>query len=371
MGLMSKLKDLFIDVEDVEVEEEEEQVIEKAPAKVSKKEKKVEEVILPQREFINDKENKEEEVKFRLPKVMMESIENEKREEEALKLNENIKPKNNDDDYREMVPRNRSVNHNYNFDIDFEKMSSNQNVLAMEKEQIIKEKEKPKKVAELYADPKKESIKAKKEEKKIFAPSPVISPVYGILDKNYKTDELLSKSESSYEMQRHSKKIDFESVRRKAFGNLTDDIKNNLCEDCELFKEVKRLEKLNEEELLYDMTVDSNEAIQKDEHPVPAITSDNTTLEDAYDNYSDFGVVYESRNNTNNVINTSDYNESVKIVNHTDSDSEPEKIVIKDVQDNDSINDVYRNKNAVNEDTKLTDDLFDLIDSMYKEGDEQ
>lgn len=372
MGLMSKLKDLFIDVEDVEVEEEEEQVIEKAPAKVSKKEKKVEEVILPQREFINDKENKEEEVKFRLPKVMMESIENEKREEEeALKLNENIKPKNNDDDYREMVPRNRSVNHNYNFDIDFEKMSSNQNVLAMEKEQIIKEKEKPKKVAELYADPKKESIKAKKEEKKIFAPSPVISPVYGILDKNYKTDELLSKSESSYEMQRHSKKIDFESVRRKAFGNLTDDIKNNLCEDCELFKEVKRLEKLNEEELLYDMTVDSNEAIQKDEHPVPAITGDNTTLEDAYDNYSDFGVVYESRNNMNNVINTSDYNESVRIVNHTDSDSEPEKIVIKDVQDNDSINDVYRNKNAVNEDTKLTDDLFDLIDSMYKEGDEQ
>ena len=372
MGLMSKLKDLFIDVEDVEVEEEEEQVIEKAPAKVSKKEKKVEEVILPQREFINDKENKEEEVKFRLPKVMMESIENEKREEEeALKLNENIKPKNNDDDYREMVPRNRSVNHNYNFDIDFEKMSSNQNVLAMEKEQIIKEKEKPKKVAELYADPKKESIKAKKEEKKIFAPSPVISPVYGILDKNYKTDELLSKSESSYEMQRHSKKIDFESVRRKAFGNLTDDIKNNLCEDCELFKEVKRLEKLNEEELLYDMTVDSNEAIQKDEHPVPAITGDNTTLEDAYDNYSDFGVVYESRNNMNNVINTSDYNESVRIVNHTDNDSEPEKIEIKDVQDNDSVNDVYRNKNGVNEDTKLTDDLFDLIDSMYKEGDEQ
>ena len=37
---MSKLKDLFIDVEDVEVEEEEEQVIEKAPAKVSKKEKR-------------------------------------------------------------------------------------------------------------------------------------------------------------------------------------------------------------------------------------------------------------------------------------------------------------------------------------------
>ena len=71
------------------------------------------------------------------------------------------------------------------------------------------------------------------------------------------------------------------------------------------------------------------------------------------------------------VINTSDYNESVRIVNHTDSDSEPEKIVIKDVQDNESINDVYRNKNAVNEDTKLTDDLFDLIDSMYKEGDEQ
>lgn len=370
MGLMSKLKDLFIDVEDVEVEEEEEQVVEKTPAKVSKKEKKTEEVIIPQREVINaEEEQEEEEVKFKLPKVMMESIENErKEEEEALKLNENIKPKNNDDDYREMVPRSRSVNHNYNFDIDFEKMSSNQNVLAMEKEKTIKEKEKPKKVADLYADPKKESVKIKKEEKKIFAPSPVISPVYGILDKNYKTDELLSKSESSYEMQRHSKKIDFESVRRKAFGNLTDDIKNNLCEDCELFKEVKRLEKLNEEELLYDMTVDSNTPLTKER---PAITSDNTTLEDAYDNYSDFGVVYESGNSSNEVIDTTNYDESVKIVNHTDNDSEPEKIEIKDVQDNTSITDVYRNKNSINEDTKLTDDLFDLIDSMYKEGDEQ
>ena len=121
----------------------------------------------------------------------------------------------------------------------------------------------------------------------------------------------------------------------------------------------------------FDMTVDSNTIIQKEEHPVPAITGDNTTLEDAYDNYSDFGVVYESRTNMNNVIDTPDYNESVKIVNHTDNDSEPEKIEIKDVQDNSSINDVYRNKNGVDEENNLTDDLFDLIDSMYKEGDEQ
>lgn len=333
MKLINKLKDLFIDVEETEEEEEEENIV---PIEVkTKKEEK--EVVAP------PKIESKEEARFKLPKVMRDSIESENNnKEDVLKLNEDIKPRN--DDYREMVPRSRSSMHNYNFDIDFEKVSnSNQNILNIERE-----KEKPKKVADLYADPKKDKAKQEVKEKK-FAPSPVISPVYGVLDKNYKTDELLSKSESSYEMQRHSKKIDFESVRRKAFGNLSDDIRNNLCEDCELFKEVKRLEKLNEEELLYDMTTEES----TDSHSKNA-----DTIEEAYDNYSDFGIEYNTNNNE--VIDVKPEEEKeVKIVNHTDTYAESEKIEIKEQE-----------KKEDNLDTKLSDDLFDLIDSMYKEGDD-
>ena len=134
------------------------------------------------------------------------------------------------------------------------------------------EKEKERKVSELY--PKKEEVK----EKPKFKATPVISPVYGILDKNYHKDEVKEKTEEVV-MKRPSKKVDFETVRKKAFGNLADDIKDNLmCENCELYKEVKKISSLKEDDLLYDMTVDDTEDV---------------TIEKAYDNYEEFGVAYE------------------------------------------------------------------------------
>ena len=36
----------------------------------------------------------------------------------------------------------------------------------------------------------------KEETKRIFKPTPIISPVYGVLDKNYKKDEITSKKKS-------------------------------------------------------------------------------------------------------------------------------------------------------------------------------
>ena len=67
----------------------------------------------------------------------------------------------------------------------------------------------------------------------------VNTPIYGVLDKNYTKDEVKVQDEDKYEIPRNSKKVDFETVRNKAFGSLTDDIKNNMCENCELYKEVK------------------------------------------------------------------------------------------------------------------------------------
>ena len=76
-------------------------------------------------------------------------------------------------------------------------------------------------------------------------------------------------------MKRPSKKVDFETVRKKAFGNLVDEIKENLmCENCELYKEVKRISSVSNEELLSDLMDD-----EKVDEPV--------TLERAYDNYEE------------------------------------------------------------------------------------
>ena len=50
-------------------------------------------------------------------------------------------------------------------------------------------------------------------EKKKFKPSPIISPVYGILNEDYRPEDIKNKSEVST-----SNNLDFNSVRKKAFG---------------------------------------------------------------------------------------------------------------------------------------------------------
>ena len=77
------------------------------------------------------------------------------------------------------------------------------------------------------------------EEKKIFKPTPIISPVYGILDKNYyKEDIVVSKpvTRSSYTS---SKEITIDDVRKKAFGTLEDDLESTLLSDENLNSEPK------------------------------------------------------------------------------------------------------------------------------------
>ncbi len=66
-----------------------------------------------------------------------------------------------------------------------------------------------------------------KEEKRVFRPSPIISPVYGILDKGYQKDEYTSKPEgrSSYYS---SKEANVDAIRNKAYGGLEADIETTL-----------------------------------------------------------------------------------------------------------------------------------------------
>lgn len=61
--------------------------------------------------------------------------------------------------------------------------------------------------------------KTVKEEKRVFKPSPVISPIYGILDKNYKKNDIVSRDGlSGYSS---DGKVDLDSVMKKAYGEVT------------------------------------------------------------------------------------------------------------------------------------------------------
>lgn len=303
MKLFDKIKDLFSDYEEVE-----------------------EEVFL-------EEEKKEE---YKLPKVMRDVIEKEevtlpkKKEVEEVKVEEKkfSIPIDFEKEF-EMTPSRRNNTNNQNV---IKEIKSVQNTSYSRQEPV----------KNVYTEPK--PIKIEKEQKPKFKASPVISPVYGILDKNYTKEEVKEKKEDKRDIKRSFKKVDFETVRKKAFGNLVDDIKDNLmCENCELYKEVKKISSLNADDLLYDLTLDTP-------------SKEELTIEKCYDNYEDFGVSYEK--------------EDVNIINNNEIDSVPEKISTKELyeEEEEKIDEPVA---IEKQEAKIEDDFFDLVDSMYKERDDE
>jgi hypothetical protein len=344
MSLLDKFKNLFTDEEEIEEE-------------------------IP----IKDNSKKEDNS---LPTFMREKIER----EEGIKTNINIE---NTSDLVRQIPKPEMTskpedisktseeyedkNNNFKFPIAFEEKDfvettrqSKQNVIYQEQTKKKEQEEiKKKKVSEIYG-----SKKEKKEVPK-FKATPIISPVYGVLDKNYTKEEVkvnnIPEPLSDFEPKvqpKNTTKVDFESVRKKAYGSLTDEIRDNLmCENCELLKEARRLEKNSEQELLYDMRDDNS--------------NQDVSLAEAEENYYDFGVSYEPTHNY-------EEKEEVKIVNHIDNEPASEQIEIKEPTKTQpsvlstlkkSMGDIEESKPEKKsiEDLELTDDLFNLIDSMYDE----
>ncbi len=70
-------------------------------------------------------------------------------------------------------------------------------------------------------------------EKRKFKPSPIISPVYGILNEDYKIEDIKNKNEDTKD------NLDFDSVRKKAFGELESLEKTIDAPVQEFYEEVK------------------------------------------------------------------------------------------------------------------------------------
>lgn len=87
-------------------------------------------------------------------------------------------------------------------------------------------------------------------DKKPFTLSPIISPVYGILNENYTKDDIVSVDNSQ---DRSNTKVDLDEVRKKAYGTLEDEISESLNKKIEDPKEIKDN---NEENLLNTLSDD-------------------------------------------------------------------------------------------------------------------
>ena len=355
MKFLDKIKDLFSDEEEV----------------IETKEIEIEE----------DKQEEE----HKLPTFMRNKIEEEqKREEERKQREMPIRQEFAEPTSDREIVKTRSSN--FSFPMDMDELEVNPISRPAYSSQNVLERER--KVSELYNKPELYSKKEEPKPKK-FKPTPVISPVYGVLDKNYTKDEVKVSDERTYELQRPSRKVDFETVRNKAFGSLTDDIRNNLCENCELYQEVKitkaadiKSKKEKEEDLLADIKED-------------------ISLGDAEENYFDFGVDYEipTREDTHSVkITRTKEVEEIKIVNHNDEESVAEKIEVKESSkeeelenieiptrtsleedlidtrefekistDEETADSILESLDDVTEESSPENDIFSLMDSMYDE----
>lgn len=150
-------------------------------------------------------------------------------------------------------------------------------------------------------------------ETKGFKPSPIISPIYGILDKNYRKEEVVTKKETRITQGRTN--FDLDSVRNKAFG--TDD---TLVQD----KKTREKEEVTETKKIYD--VNNNK---------PQVN--RVTLADADEYYNDLGLAYN--------------------VDYSDASRNTTTRTAK-----------YSNQES-KKDKNVDDNLFDLIDSMYNKED--
>lgn len=172
-------------------------------------------------------------------------------------------------------------------------------------------------------------------EKKKFAPSPIISPVYGVLTKNYQKEDFEEHGKKDLDhlfIDERKKKITFDSVRQKAYGDLTEEIEQTMEMNAK-----KKEQKEEQKSLLYDM--------EEEEDKGPKVES--VTMGDAEEYFKDLGLEY-------NV----DYIDASK--SHKSRSEKNKKLQDEVKEETKEIQEDVEEKN-----------LYDLIDMMYDSKEEE
>ena len=296
MGLLNKIKGILFE----EVEEDE---VVSTPK--SEEKKPIAEKIEPQRKV-------EEPVEKSVPKVTapVKETKTENLNERDLFKSDNISPF---------------------FDFDEEEFS-NMSRVQKPKTTNVMEYERKKRVEKRYDMGNFSKIeRTEVVEKKKFKPSPIISPVYGILNEDYKPEDIKSKTDNVV-----NTGLDFNSVRKKAFGEET------LGEPEATYYEESVTVKVKENEEEKQQKVKTIDELLEDTSDVTIDVDEKNSVED--------------KNDIKATDEVADYERIDKELEEVTAKCDANKTEMRKVEDDDT----------------LENDLFDLIDSMYdnrEEGD--
>jgi len=140
---------------------------------------------------------------------------------------------------------------------------------------------------EIYGS--KIQVENEKIEKKNFKPTPIISPVYGILNKNYHKEDIVSRNEIRSEKEPTESAID--AIRNKAYGTLEDELENTLFGSNSILfkKDIEEKEEVEvkevDDDILTDLTDDISKEldellIRKEKYIDDIEETDNTNIND-------------------------------------------------------------------------------------------
>ena len=201
----------------------------------------------------------------------------------------------------------------------------------------------------------------RKEEKTVFKPSPIISPIYGILDKNYKKEDVVQKKEVRLSGGYSRGNLNVDAVRNKAYGSTS--VKEELPVKEEPITTFE-VEEDEEENLLVDLSD------EKDKPEVKEIT-----MGDALEYFQDLGLEYN--------VDYVDVSKEKATARRFKEEEVALKDNIVDTLNKEVIDEVVppkeekfktveiKDESNGNAEVTLDDDdnLFDLIDSMYQDND--
>lgn len=220
MGLFNKIKNVLFEEEEIEI-----------PVFTKETEKKPD-IVKPIKKV---EEKKEEPIKEKRNEVIKQNLETQDNERETFKTEPTFQfPVFDEKEFAE-PSKSRSIKNS----------------------EVI---DRPKKNSKKIDFGRFETKAKEKEVKKKFIPSPIISPVYGVLDKNYIKEDKVPKKEEK------NKVIDVDSIRKKAYGTLEEEIENSFNKPIEEFYEEEPTKTINE--LLIDSVdeeIETNDVVLKED----------------------------------------------------------------------------------------------------------
>lgn len=248
------------------------------------------------------------------------------------------------------------------------------------------------------------------EEKKAFLPSLIISPVYGVLDKNYSKDDVVSKKVQPAKSYRSYSTMDVDDIRNKAYGTVEDELKNSLLgnnkveeeyeNDIDIFEELEKFSNLdnleyrtsekknsdNMDNLLGELDNKKDEILDELDNKKDEILDvlDNKKGRILIEDNDDFDLELELDLGNSKIVNQNkyalDYDEEIDFADSLELDDdtlELSKQLESQKRKLDEINDFIeeepksdKSRKEFNDDDLNESELFNLIDSMYEKRDE-